>query len=87
MLPLGATSDMIGITASQFKTNEMNFSLDKLTILFMIGYERPSYDPDVNHIATRIQFAINWYYYITGQLPYYKLKRNGRRIILWKNKL
>lgn len=62
----GATSDMIGITASEFKSNSMNFSVDKLTILFMAGYERPSYNPDINHIETRKAFARNWYSYITN---------------------
>lgn len=62
----GATSDMIGVTPSEFKTNSINFSVDKLTILFMVGYERPSYDPNVNHIATRKQYAQSWYQYMGG---------------------
>lgn len=65
----GATNDMVNITPAQFKSNSMNFTLDKLTILFMVGYERPSYDPDVNHIDRRKNYASNWYQYITGQPP------------------
>lgn len=94
----GATSDMIGVTPSQYKTNSINFSVDKLTILFMVGYERPSYDPNVNHIATRKTYARNWYEYISGQpvppeppVPptpsYSEIVRRGRRaVIFFKNR-
>ena len=40
----GATSDMIGITGQQFLDNQMNWAPDKLAVMFMAGYERPSYD-------------------------------------------
>jgi hypothetical protein len=62
----GATSDMIGITGQQFLDNSMNWSPDKLAIMFMVGYERPSYDPTVNHYQTRQQYALDWYTYMGG---------------------
>lgn len=60
----GATSDMIGITGQQFLDNSMNWNADKLAVLFMAGYERPSYDPNINHYQLRQQYALNWYNYI-----------------------
>lgn len=65
----GATSDMIGITGSQFLTNEMGWSPDKLAILFMAAYERPSYDPDVNHYKLRKEYALKWLEYMGGIPP------------------
>ena len=65
----GATSDMIGITGSQFLYNDMNWNPDKLSILFMSAYERPSYDPNVNHYQTRMQNALNWFTYMGGIIP------------------
>ena len=65
----GATSDMIGITGSQFLYNDMNWEPDKLSILFMAGYERPSYNPNVNHYQTRKQNALNWFTYMGGIIP------------------
>ena len=56
----GATADMIGITADEFLKNEMNWSVDKLAILFMAARLRPSYDPDVNHVDSRTQFSGEW---------------------------
>lgn len=56
----GATPDMIGITADEFLKNEMNWSVDKLAILFMAARLRPSYDPDVNHVTSRTQFSVEW---------------------------
>lgn len=56
----GATSDMIGITADEFLKNEMNWSVDKLAILFMAARLRPSYDPAVNHVDSRTQFSRDW---------------------------
>ena len=41
----GATQDMIGISGSDFLANSMGWSADKLAVLFMAGYERPSRDP------------------------------------------
>lgn len=67
--PSGATSDMIGITGQQFISNEMQWSPDKLALMFMVGYERPSYDPDVNHIDRRMEDAIKWYEYMGGIIP------------------
>jgi hypothetical protein len=65
----GATSDMIGITGRQFLDNSMNWNPDKLAVLFMVGYERPSYDPSVNHYQIRQQNANNWFQYMGGIIP------------------
>lgn len=65
----GATSDMIGITGQQFLSNSMNWNPDKLAVLFMAGYERPSYDPSVNHYQIRQQNANNWFQYMGGVIP------------------
>ena len=67
--PSGATNDMVGITAEQFKSNSMNWAPDKLALMFMVGYERPSYDPDTNHIARRKADALTWYDYMGGVIP------------------
>ena len=63
----GATYDMIGITGQQFLSNSMNWEPDKLAVMFMAGYERPSYDPAVNHYTQRMQNALDWYSYMGGQ--------------------
>lgn len=89
---------MIGITASQFKTNSMGFDIYKLCTLFMAGYERPSYNPSTNHIQQRKALTGNWYNYITGSpippipptppTPDEKLARRlGRRAIIYKKHL
>lgn len=65
----GATADMIGISGLDFLDNTMNFTPDKLAVLFMAGYERPSYDPNINHYANREQYALNWYSYMGGIIP------------------
>lgn len=65
----GATSDMIGITPEEFKSNSMGWNPDKLAILFMAAYERPSYDPDTNHAGKRKAYANYWYDYYTGNPP------------------
>nr|DAP77565.1 MAG TPA: Morphogenesis protein 1 wall, phi29, hydrolase, infection [Caudoviricetes sp.] len=65
----GATSDMIGISGSDFLHNTMGWSADKLAVLFMAGYERPSYDPNVNHYQIRQTFALNWLQYMGGVVP------------------
>lgn len=65
----GATSDMIGITGQQFLDNQMNWTPDKLAVMFMAGYERPSYDPNVNHYQTRMQNSLNWFTYMGGIIP------------------
>lgn len=62
----GATSDMIGVTGRQFLDNSMNWEADKLAVMFMAGYERPSYDSTVNHYELREQYALNWYIYMGG---------------------
>lgn len=65
----GATSDMVGITGTQFLNNDMNWNSDKLAVLFMSAYERPSYDPNVNHYNLRMQYALEWYNYMGGITP------------------
>lgn len=65
----GATSDMIGITGSDFLNNTMNWDSDKLAIMFMAGYERPSYDPSINHYQNRKAYALQWYDYLGGYIP------------------
>lgn len=65
----GATSDMIGITGDQFLYNTMGWDEQKLAILFMAGYERPNYDPDINHIAFRKQCATEWLSFMGGVTP------------------
>ncbi len=65
----GATEDMIGISGQDFLNNTMNWNPDKLAILFMAGYERPSYDPNINHYENRKQYALNWYSYMGGYIP------------------
>lgn len=96
----GAKSSMINVTASEFKTNSKNFSVADLTILFMVGYERPSYKPNVNHIASRKQYAENWYQYMGGTptpppippsppvpVPTYgERTRSGRRVVVFKKR-
>lgn len=67
--PSGATDDMVGITGEQFKTNTMNWTPDKLALMFMVGYERPSYDPATNHIDKRKADALTWYEYMGGVIP------------------
>lgn len=65
----GATSDMIGITPDQFKSNTMGWNPDKLAILFMAAYERPSHDSATNHAEKRKANANYWYEYYTGNPP------------------
>lgn len=60
---------MIGITGQQFLDNSMNWNSDKLAILFMAGYERPSYDPNINHFQLRMNNAIKWYQFMQGYIP------------------
>lgn len=63
----GATSDMIGVTPEQFRSNSLGWSPAKLAILFMVAYERPSRDPDTNHVERRKEYANKWYVYFSGQ--------------------
>lgn len=65
----GATSDMIGLTGQDFLSNNMGWTPDKLAILFMACYERPSYDPSINHYTQRMQNALKWYEYMGGVIP------------------
>ena len=82
----GATTDMIGITGQQFLDNQMNWSPDKLAIMFMAGYERPSYDPNVNHYQLRQQYALNWYNYMGGQPTPAVIRKNKFKWVLYARK-
>lgn len=65
----GATMDMVGVTGQQFLSNEMNWRADKLAVLFMAAYERPTYDPNGNHYDYRMQCALEWLEYMGGVIP------------------
>ncbi len=65
----GATSNLIGLTGDELLKNTKDLSLDELTTAYMIGRERPSYNPSINHISTRKVYSANWYEYITGEIP------------------
>ena len=82
----GATADMIGITGDQFLQNTMNWNPDKLAILFMVGYERPSYDPLINHVDNRKQNALNWYQYMGGITPPVSNKKKGYNFVLFNKR-
>lgn len=75
----GATDDMIGITGSQFINNEMGWSADKMALMFMVGYERPAYDPSVNHIDRRKADALKWLEYMGGVTPPTPTERKHRK--------
>ena len=57
---------MIGLTANDFLYNTMNWTPQKLAIAFMVCYERPSYNPNINHFMMRMRYAQNWLEYING---------------------
>lgn len=65
----GATSDMVGITGNDFLHNTMGWTADKLAIMFMAGYERPSYDPSLNHYQARMSYALSWRQYMNNIIP------------------
>lgn len=65
----GATQDMIGISGADFLANSMDWSADKLAVMFMVGYERPSYSPSVNHVDQRMANALYWFNYMGGYIP------------------
>lgn len=67
--PSGADSTMIGVTPQEFKENSMNQTPAWLAIMFMVGYERPSYDTSKNHYDRRINSANKWYTYFSGHEP------------------
>lgn len=85
----GATSDMIGITGNDFLHNTMGWTPDKLAVLFMAGYERPSYDPNINHYTNRQQYALNWFTYMGGVIPPTPIggsKRKGYNFVLFNRR-
>lgn len=79
----GATADMIGITGQQFLYNQMDWLPDKLAVLFMAGYERPSYDPNINHYNLRMQYALEWFEYMGGIIPPTPTGRKKRKKFPW----
>lgn len=82
----GATSDMVGITGDQFLNNTMNWDADKLAILFMSAYERPSYDPNINHYAIRKTLALIWYNYIINNPTPSPTNKNTNKWLMCKAK-
>ena len=84
----GATSDMVGISGNDFLNNTMNWTPDKLAIMFMSGYERPSYNPLVNHYQNRKQYALNWFTYMGGVIPPTPVgtSKNGFNFILFNKR-
>lgn len=83
----GATSDMIGITGNDFLYNTMNWNPDKLAIMFMAGYERPSYNPLINHYVNRKQYALNWYQFMGGVIPPIPVdKKKGFNFVLFNKR-
>ena len=86
----GATQDMIGISGQDFINNTMNWSADKLAILFMAGYERPSYDPNINHYQKRKEYALKWFEFMGGYIPIIPIvqpKKSKFNWVLYSNKL
>lgn len=79
----GATADMVGITGQQFLDNQMDWLPDKLAVMFMAGYERPSYDPSVNHYNLRMQYALEWFEYMGGIIPPTPTGRKKRKKFPW----
>ena len=65
----GATVDMVGITGQEFLDNSRNFTADKLAVCFMACYERPSYNPSVNHSSARQERALKWLEFMDGIPP------------------
>lgn len=76
----GASSDMIGITGNDFLYNTMNWTPDKLAVMFMAGYERPSYDPNVNHYKKRKQYANAWFEFMGGSSGTFIPRLNSKGI-------
>lgn len=85
----GATSDMIGITGDDFLHNTMNWTPEKLAIMFMAGYERPSYLPLVNHYLQRQLNARSWFNFMAGltpPTPIYSKKKRGYNFVLFNRR-
>lgn len=85
----GATSDMIGITGDEFLHNTMGWTPEKLAIMFMAGYERPSYLPLINHYLQRQQNARSWFNFISGltpPTPIYSKKKKGYNFVLFNRR-
>lgn len=72
---------MIGITGEQFLDNQMNWTPEKLAIMFMAGYERPSYDPNINHYNLRQQYAREWFNYMGGITPTISRKKKFKWVL------
>ena len=84
----GATFDMVGITGINFLNNTMNWTADKLAILFMAAYERPSYDPNTNHYEDRQSNALKWLQFMGGvtPVPIQGTRKRGFNFVLFNRK-
>lgn len=82
----GATIDMVGVTGLDFIHNTMGWPPDKLAIMFMAGYERPSYDPNINHFEQRKANALAWYQYMGGVTPTHYKKNNYKFVLFNRRK-
>lgn len=80
-LDSGATQDMIGISGANFVQNTMNWSADKLAIMFMVGYERPTTNPTKNHYDKRKQNALNWLEFMGSTPPTPTVTKRKNNII------
>ena len=83
----GASSDMINVTGQQFLDNSIGWNPDKLAILFMSAYERPSYDPNVNHYQTRQSNALEWFEYMGGIIPTSDFKKQKFKWSIYARRL
>lgn len=84
----GATSDMIGISGDDFLHNTMGWTPEKLAVMFMAGYERPSYNPLINHYLQRQQYARNWLNFMAGLDPPVpeEKKKKGYNFVLFNRR-
>lgn len=74
----GASNDMVGITGQDFIKNTMRWNPSKLATLFMVCYERPSTNPNVNHANRRRNDAQVWISYMGGITEYTpRLSKSG----------
>lgn len=82
----GASADMIGISGNDFLHNTMNWTPEKLAVMFMAGYERPSYNPLINHYINRQQYARNWFNFMGGIEPTPTRSKKGYNFVLFNKR-
>lgn len=82
----GASADMIGISGNDFLHNTMNWTPEKLAVMFMAGYERPSYNPLINHYINRQQYARNWFNFMGGIEPTPSRIKKGYNFVLFNKR-